>query len=259
MTITAITIRSGPTAMATSTRASSRPMTTTNTSRDRARRRAWRALTQGMAQSCTDEAAEVTGWPINQIQAAVQPNPQQSALLDDLGNAIVKASDEIKSHCPTSVAFTPTGRLAEMQQRLQGLVRGGEHRQPAAGEVLRLAVATSRRRASTTSRRAAAQASSAAQGQGSGRAEPAGAMQRECHGVADRSDRPRRPARRCAARQAEALQSAPAQAADMHQGRMPERTAGNAAGPARRRWQAPASHAAGVQTMRPALTISTAR
>ena len=79
-------------------------------------------LTQGMAQSCTDEAAEVTGWPIDQIQDAVQPNPQQNALLDDLGNAIVKASDEIKSHCPTAVAFTPTDRLAQMQQRLQALV-----------------------------------------------------------------------------------------------------------------------------------------
>lgn len=81
------------------------------------------ALTQSMAQSCDDEAAEVTGWPIDQIKAAVQPDPQQSALLDDLGNAVVKASDVIKSHCPTSVSFTPTGRLDTMQQRLQGLVQ----------------------------------------------------------------------------------------------------------------------------------------
>ena len=81
------------------------------------------ALTQSMAQSCSDEAAEVTGWPINQISDAVQPNPQQSALLDDLGNAVVKASDVIKSHCPTTVSFTPTGRLDTMQQRLQGLVQ----------------------------------------------------------------------------------------------------------------------------------------
>jgi len=81
------------------------------------------ALTQSMAQSCSDEAAEVTGWPINQISDAVQPNAQQSALLDDLGNAIVKASDVIKSHCPTAVSFTPTGRLDTMQQRLQGLVQ----------------------------------------------------------------------------------------------------------------------------------------
>jgi hypothetical protein len=82
------------------------------------------ALTKSLAQSCSDEAAEVTGWPVDQIQAAVQPNPQQTALLDDLGNAIVKASDVIKSDCPTRVSFTAPDRLADMQQRLTGLVQG---------------------------------------------------------------------------------------------------------------------------------------
>jgi hypothetical protein len=80
-------------------------------------------LTQNMAQSCDDEAAEVTGWPIDQIAAAVQPNEDQSKLLDDLGNAVVKASGVVKSNCPTTVSFTPTGRLDAMQQRLQGLVQ----------------------------------------------------------------------------------------------------------------------------------------
>ncbi len=89
-----------------------------------------RQLTQAVAQSCTDEAAEVTNWPIDQIQAAVQPNQQQSALLDDLGNAIVKASDVIKSHCPTRVSFTPTDRLADEQTRLEGLVQAVNIVQP---------------------------------------------------------------------------------------------------------------------------------
>jgi hypothetical protein len=79
------------------------------------------ALTQGIAQSCSDEAAEVTGWPVDQIQAAVEPSQQQSTLLDDLGNALVKASDEVKSNCPTTVAFTPRERLDQMRQRLQAL------------------------------------------------------------------------------------------------------------------------------------------
>ncbi len=80
-------------------------------------------LTQNMAQSCDDEAAEVTGWPIDQIAAAVAPNDAQNKLLDDLGNAVVKASGVVKSNCPTTVSFTPTGRLDAMQQRLQGLVQ----------------------------------------------------------------------------------------------------------------------------------------
>lgn len=87
-------------------------------------------LTQSVAQSCADEAAEVTGWPIDQIQAAVQPSAQQTSLLDDLGNAIVRASDVIKSQCPTRVSFTPTDRLADMQTRLEGLVQAVNLVQP---------------------------------------------------------------------------------------------------------------------------------
>jgi LTXXQ motif family protein len=79
-------------------------------------------LAQTMAHSCAEEAAEVTGWPINQIQATVQPNQRQSAMLDDLGKAIVKASDEIDLHCPITVAFTATDRLAQMHERLRALV-----------------------------------------------------------------------------------------------------------------------------------------
>jgi hypothetical protein len=89
-----------------------------------------RTLTGAVAQSCADEAAEVTGWPIDQIQAAVEPSPQQKALLDGLGNAVVKASDVIKAHCPTAVSFTPTGRIAAMQERLDVLVQAVNIVQP---------------------------------------------------------------------------------------------------------------------------------
>jgi len=88
------------------------------------------ALRNSVAQSCTDEAAEVTGWPIDQIQAAVQPDQQQLRLLDDLGNAVVKASAVIKSHCPQQVAFTAPARLADMQARLEGLVQAIDIVQP---------------------------------------------------------------------------------------------------------------------------------
>jgi hypothetical protein len=79
-------------------------------------------LKQGVVQSCNEEAGEVTGWPIDQIQAAVQPDQRQSQMLDDLGNAVVKASDEIRSHCQANIAFTPTGRLSQMHDRLGALV-----------------------------------------------------------------------------------------------------------------------------------------
>jgi len=92
------------------------------------------ALTQNMTQSCDEEAVEVTGWPIDQIQAAVQPTPDQSALLDTLGNAVINASAVIKSHCPTTVSFTPTGRIDDMQQRLQGMVQAVDIVSPPLGK-----------------------------------------------------------------------------------------------------------------------------
>jgi LTXXQ motif family protein len=79
-------------------------------------------LKQNIVQSCNEEAGEVTGWPINQIQSAVQPDQHQGQLLDDLGNAIVKASDDIRAHCQANIAFTPTGRLDQMHDRLGALV-----------------------------------------------------------------------------------------------------------------------------------------
>lgn len=81
------------------------------------------SLTQGMSEACVDSAAEVTAWPIDQIQQAVQPNDRQRVLLDDLSNAIVKASELIKSQCPATVAFTPVDRLTQMQERLQALLQ----------------------------------------------------------------------------------------------------------------------------------------
>lgn len=87
-------------------------------------------LKRSVAQSCTDEAAEVTGWPIDQIQAVVQPDQNELKLLDDLGNAVVQASDVIKSHCPQEVAFTAPARLAGMQERLEGLVQAIDIVQP---------------------------------------------------------------------------------------------------------------------------------
>ncbi len=88
-------------------------------------------ITHAVAQTCTDETGEVTGWPIDQIQDVVQPNAEQRALLDDLGNAVVKASQVIREACPKSIPFTPLGRLDQMQQRIEALVRAAEIVQPA--------------------------------------------------------------------------------------------------------------------------------
>jgi LTXXQ motif family protein len=74
-----------------------------------------------IAQMCGDDTKEVASWPIDRIQQLVSPDDQQRMALNDLASASIKAAQIIKSGCPTSVAFTPTDRLAAMQQRMEAM------------------------------------------------------------------------------------------------------------------------------------------
>jgi hypothetical protein len=79
------------------------------------------APASAIAQMCGDDTKEVAGWPIDRVQELVSPDDKQRAALDDLANASMKAAQIIKSGCPTSVAFTPTGRLEAMEQRIEAM------------------------------------------------------------------------------------------------------------------------------------------
>jgi hypothetical protein len=87
------------------------------------RTRSTPAATSGQiaSQMCGDDTREVADWPIDRIQQLVSPDDKQRMALDDLADASVKAAEIIKSACPTSVTFTPTGRLAAMQQRIEAM------------------------------------------------------------------------------------------------------------------------------------------
>ena len=94
------------------------------------------ALTQSVAQSCTDEAAEVTGWPIDQIQAAVQPNcgAGQTARRSRQRRRQGERRDQVALSDPRLVhADRPPCRYAAAPRRHDG---GGEHRPAAPGEIL---------------------------------------------------------------------------------------------------------------------------
>jgi hypothetical protein len=71
---------------------------------------------------CGDDTREVN-LPIERINAAVTPTDEQRTALDALANASVQAAQVIKTACPSDVAYTPTGRLAAMEQRVQGMVQ----------------------------------------------------------------------------------------------------------------------------------------
>jgi LTXXQ motif family protein len=71
------------------------------------------------AEVCSDDAAQLTDWPIERISEVVQPTDAQRPALDELRAASAKAIDLLKSGCPKDLPSIPTGRLAAMEGRLQ--------------------------------------------------------------------------------------------------------------------------------------------
>jgi hypothetical protein len=73
---------------------------------------------QSLSQLCGDPENGITAWPIASIEQAVQPTPEQRALLDELKSAAAKAADAFKESCGGSYALTPPGRLRAMTNRI---------------------------------------------------------------------------------------------------------------------------------------------
>jgi len=71
------------------------------------------------AEVCSDNAAQLTDWPIERISEVVEPTDAQRPALEELRAASAKAIDMLKSGCPRDLPSIPTGRLAAMESRLQ--------------------------------------------------------------------------------------------------------------------------------------------
>ena len=74
-----------------------------------------------LAQICGDDSRDIAGLPIDEIAQAIEPTEAQRAALDDLADASFKAAQTIRASCPTRVAATAPGRLANMQQRIEAM------------------------------------------------------------------------------------------------------------------------------------------
>jgi hypothetical protein len=94
------------------------------------RERAFAAV-DPLAQMCGDDSGELAGFPVNQIQQAIQLNDAQRAALDEVGTASLKASQTVKSACPTDISLTAPNRLAIMQQRIEAMISAVGTLQPA--------------------------------------------------------------------------------------------------------------------------------
>ncbi|MEH2511109.1 hypothetical protein V1291_002463 [Nitrobacteraceae bacterium AZCC 1564] len=73
---------------------------------------------QSLRQLCGDPDKGITAWPLDSIAKAVEPTPEQRALLEELNSAAAKAADAFKESCSDSYAMTPPGRLRAMANRI---------------------------------------------------------------------------------------------------------------------------------------------
>jgi hypothetical protein len=84
-----------------------------------------------LQQLCGDDGRETAGLLIDQIQQAIPPNNEaQRAALDDLGSALISATQMIRASCPAQAAFTAPERLAIMQQRIGAMIQAALALQP---------------------------------------------------------------------------------------------------------------------------------
>jgi hypothetical protein len=86
---------------------------------------------QTLRQLCGDPDKGVTAWPIAEITRAVQPTPEQRALLDELKAAAAKAAEVFRQSCADSYAMTPPGRLRAMTNRIRATLEAVKIVRPA--------------------------------------------------------------------------------------------------------------------------------
>ena len=83
------------------------------------------------AEVCSNQAPELTDWPIERISEVVQPTDAQRPALDELKAASAKAIEMLQSACPQDLPSIPTGRLAAMESRLQVMLAAVQTVRPA--------------------------------------------------------------------------------------------------------------------------------
>jgi LTXXQ motif family protein len=83
------------------------------------------------AEVCSNQAPELTDWPIERISEVVQPTDAQRPALDELRAASAKAIEMLQSGCPKDLPSIPTGRLAAMESRLQVMLAAVQTVRPA--------------------------------------------------------------------------------------------------------------------------------
>jgi histone H3/H4 len=84
-----------------------------------------------LTQVCNARASGIASVPFERIERTVQPDGAQHSALKELQDATSEAANLLSSDCPAYRALTPVGRLQEMEQRLDAMLRAVQTVQPA--------------------------------------------------------------------------------------------------------------------------------
>jgi ABC-type transporter MlaC component len=84
-----------------------------------------------LARLCTHGRTGIAGLPIERVARAVQPTEEQQSSFVELKAAAAKASEQLKSNCPTYEALTPSGRVEAMEKRLEAVIEATKIVRPA--------------------------------------------------------------------------------------------------------------------------------
>ncbi len=82
-------------------------------------------------EACGETGKGITAWPIDKIERAVQPTPEQLDLLDALRDAGQDAADALKDACPKTAATIPPERLRATLDRLEATLEAVKIVRPA--------------------------------------------------------------------------------------------------------------------------------
>jgi len=80
---------------------------------------------------CSRATERGTGLPVARIERSLQLSVRQETALKDLNDASTQAADILKGGCQQGQTFTPTGRLAAMEDRLNTMLQALDTVQPA--------------------------------------------------------------------------------------------------------------------------------
>jgi hypothetical protein len=83
-----------------------------------------------VAQLCSTKRSSPASLPMAEIKQSLRLSNDQDADLKALDEASAKSADILNANCPTGQTLTPPGRVAAMEQRLQGMLQAIETVRP---------------------------------------------------------------------------------------------------------------------------------